>query len=374
MQRKEITLIKSLKKAVDLEGLTVGKIVNNSLNQKIYHEIITSQFSRDSPVSGIKSYLKMDKLDVSDNGKVTFIKRMDDDIFIESIFFNNNLSFAILRGNIIFYESKYVIDKNNKEIVYRPHDNEIQQGPFTLTNIIMNCNSLHRFINSQNLKLWFDTIEEVRSFVFTFISMFYGFLSKPSILKNTREADMKVEKELNFGLYKIYPNQRYSSPELVKRYVKYFEEYRPKNFNIRDNAYGIIKVIEPSKSVGSIPLVLYSLNEGNNDIRLEQALATNNNELATTIFNELIHQVSIPVPVRALAPAQAPVRALSPAQAPVRALSPAPAHVPVPLPPTNEALAALKLPEENELWGDIAMKKKYMKYKMKYLALKKLYL
>ena len=89
MQRKEITLIKSLKKAVDLEGLTVGKIVNNSLNQKIYHEIITSQFSRDSPVSGIKSYLKMDKLDVSDNGKVTFIKRMDDDISIESIFYMN---------------------------------------------------------------------------------------------------------------------------------------------------------------------------------------------------------------------------------------------------------------------------------------------
>jgi len=364
MNQNQENLIKSLVKAVDLGNLKIGTMFNKSQDQKIYHEIKTDAFTKESPITNIESYLKMDRLNVSNDGKVTFIKLMDDDISIESIFFNNTLEFIIVRGNIILYESEYTIDTNNRRIIYRHHDKEVQQGPFTLTDIIADSSQTRRFINPQNLKLWFDTIEEVRSFVFTFISMFYEFLSKPSRLNY--KTNMKEERELNFGLYKIYPNQKYSSPELVKRYVKYFEEYRPKNVTSKDDIYGIIKVVEPSKSVGSRPLVLYSLSEGDINTRLEQALTTNNNELATTIFNQLIHQpvnnqwtrvdlpsVSGPGPVRALVPV------------------PAPAPAPLPPPPTAAALAALKLPEENELWGDIAMRNKYMKYKMKYLALKK---
>jgi hypothetical protein len=149
-----------------MKGLTVGDTFNKKLDQKIYHEIKTTKFSSESPITEIISYLKADKIEsrtrenVSNDGDLKEPQFKEEDVSIGNIsagqftslgnikftkfvaapeddkkytlesFFNpiaKTIFFIILKRNSnvetykTVYHSNYRIDEASQEIIFRPY-------------------------------------------------------------------------------------------------------------------------------------------------------------------------------------------------------------------------------------------------------------
>lgn len=135
-------------------------------------------------------------------------------------------------------------EKNNKILVHREYTiykpvDFTYFTPFTLSDILSaryRKQSLYEKLGleSQSLTNLFNKIENLRSYVFTFVSIYYDFIKKPSSLTLKRDSKGYIKKVngkaqmiqddnlLQIDLYNIYPNQFYSSPPISTKYIKYF--------------------------------------------------------------------------------------------------------------------------------------------------------
>ena len=191
------------------------------------------------------------------------------------------------------HERNDLVLVNRQVEIYEPI-NFAYMTPFTLSDILSaRYNKSPLFdaleISSESLVDLFDKIEGIRSFVFTFVSIYYQFKTDFSYIELKRDRrpllDIKgkpvldsqgrpvfkllkdakgnniIEKKENvikIDLYKIYPNQLYSSNSIINsRYIKYFELLERDK---KENDYNLL--YNEAKPVEFKPLKFLKLVEG----------------------------------------------------------------------------------------------------------------
>jgi hypothetical protein len=180
------------------------------------------------------------------------------------------------------YEKNDLILVNKEYEIYNPIDFAYFR-PFTLSDILSTRFrnkplyeklGLTEELNQAKLQNLFDRIEKLRSFVFTFVSMYYEFERNPSsiILKRTgkgvivrdgkKAVTTKIEKLISIPSYGIYPNQLYSDDKnvIAKKYIKYFTIFEQDG---KDNLVDyLVNESRPDEQKKAISLKFLELVEG----------------------------------------------------------------------------------------------------------------